>query len=124
MNSDKDGFKPRLYVSLKKRIAESPNSSVVTASLSVAANLRWASNTNGLASSIIDEDHCKSPMDNDIYEDPCEPLMDNDYPDNVHRDDLENPASSNHKLYAYYKVYEGNIVQIPHESKWMTPSHM
>ncbi|KAK4360719.1 hypothetical protein RND71_019671 [Anisodus tanguticus] len=87
--------RPRLYVSLKESIVESPNSLVATNS-SVAVNLSGAANTAGSASPIIDEDPCQPPMDNDIYEDHCEPLMDNDCPDNVHGDDLENPASNNH----------------------------
>ncbi|KAK4340292.1 hypothetical protein RND71_041754 [Anisodus tanguticus] len=100
MNVDKNGSRPRLYVSLKDMIFESPNSSTADNS-SVAANLSGAMNIVGSASSIIDEDHCQPPMDNDIYEDHiyenhCEPLMDNDYPGNVHGDDLKNQSSSNH----------------------------
>ncbi|XP_059285151.1 uncharacterized protein LOC132038510 [Lycium ferocissimum] len=83
MNVDKDGSRPMLYVSLKERIVESPNSSA-------------APNSSGAASTIIDEDPCEPPMDNDIDEDPCKPPMDNDCPDNVHGDDLENPASRSH----------------------------
>ncbi|KAK4354159.1 hypothetical protein RND71_026353 [Anisodus tanguticus] len=95
MNVDKDGSRPRLYISLEVMIVESLNSSAV-ANSSVTTNSSGAANTSGSTSPFIDEDPCNPPMDNNIYEDHCEPLMNNDCPDNVHGDDLENSASNNH----------------------------
>ncbi|XP_059284848.1 uncharacterized protein LOC132038144 [Lycium ferocissimum] len=45
------------------------------------------------------------------------------YPDTF-GDSVYNHSSVYYSADAYYKAYEGDIVQIPHESKWMIPSYM
>ncbi|XP_060170659.1 uncharacterized protein LOC132601593 [Lycium barbarum] len=45
------------------------------------------------------------------------------YPDTF-GDSVHNHSSAYYSTDAYYKAHEGDIVQIPHESKWMIPPYI